>query len=61
MAQRKPGVVAHAFNPSTMEVERVDLCKFMASLASSVESSFQDSQSYTKETVSQPGGGDTHL
>jgi hypothetical protein len=46
----KPGVVAHAFNPSTLEAEAGG---FLSSRPVTIQSEFQDSQGYTEETRSQ--------
>ena len=39
--------MSQALNPSTWEVESVDLCEFEASLV--LQSKFQDGQGYTKK------------
>jgi hypothetical protein len=43
-----PGVVVHAFNPSTQEAEADRFLEFEASLPG-LQSEFQDSQSYTEK------------
>jgi hypothetical protein len=44
--KRKPGVVAHAFNPSTREAEAGG---FLSRGQSGLQSEFQDSQGYTEK------------
>ena len=45
----RPAVVAHTFNPSTLEVEAG---RFLSSRPSGIQSEFQDSQGYTEKPVS---------
>jgi hypothetical protein len=44
--RNRPGVVAHAFNPSTWEAEAGG---FLSSRPASSKSEFQDSQGYTEK------------